>query len=71
MKMPDTYKEAHQWATDRIGKTVYRKEDTCSCGVCQDIAEKGLVIQDQLHATYITDCAMEMNYRYADSKEEL
>ena len=70
-RMPDTYKGALKWAKARAGKRVYRKFLTCECGVCKDVEANGIVIQDGYHASYITDHAMEIGYRYADSLEEL
>ena len=70
-KMPDTYDEAERWARERIGKRVFRHANGCSCSVCKGIEDKGVVIFDSMHATYITDCAFEMGFRYADSKDEL
>ena len=70
-KMPDTYDEAWQWSMDRVGKVVYRCPLTCKCKHCNDVVDNGLTITDVTHAEYITDCAMEIGFRYADSKEEL
>lgn len=71
MKMPDNYDEAREWAIARIGQRVYRCNNWCFCEVCKEIEDKGLIISDREHAIYITDCAFEMGFRYADSKEEL
>ncbi|HMZ49724.1 MAG TPA: hypothetical protein PLP28_12160 [Flavobacteriales bacterium] len=70
-KMPNDYEQAREWAMARIGQRVFRCANGCSCDVCKGIEDKGLVIMDTMHATYITDCAFEMGFRYADSKEEL
>ena len=70
-RMPDNYDEAEAWARDRIGKRVYRHALSCKCDVCARVVDDGLVITDKYHAGYITDYAMELGYRYADSPEEL
>jgi hypothetical protein len=70
-KMPDDYEEAQKWAAARVGQVVFRHAQTCKCEVCKNVEDKGLFIFDKTHAMYITDCAMEMGYRYADTKEEL
>ena len=70
-RMPDNYNDAEAWAKERVGKRVYRPATTCKCEVCARVAGNGIVIASRYHASYITDYAMEMGYRYADSPEEL
>lgn len=70
-RMPDDYDMAEKWAIDRIGKRVFRGPNSCGCDTCKGVSRNGLVIMDRWHATFITDHAMEMGYRYADSIEDL
>jgi hypothetical protein len=44
-----------QWFIDRIGKRVYRDANGCSCEVCKQIRDVGLVIIDKMHANYLYD----------------
>lgn len=69
-KMPDTWQEANAWAMERIGKRVYRPSFGCKCAFCTTVVNHGITIADEMQAMYMTDCAMEMGYRYYDTKEE-
>lgn len=37
-----------QWFIDRIGKTIYRSENGCSCETCKKV-------QSRIHVVYRTD----------------
>lgn len=43
------------WFIKRIGKTIYRDSDGCSCGTCKNIVENGIKIHDKQHAQYMFD----------------
>lgn len=75
VNLREAMQERQQWFYDRIGKRVYRNTTTCPCEPCRVVTEKGLVIQDEMHASYLYD--MEGAYfhdgaklRYFDTKEE-
>ena len=64
-----------KWFTDRVGKVVYRNRTTCRCGVCDVIYTNGLLIQDEMHATYLYDVCGDYNnegvpLRYFDTIKE-
>ncbi len=59
-----------KWFTDRIGKRVYRSPWTCPCKTCLDVDEKWLIIENEMHASYLHDVEesyysewIELNYR--------
>lgn len=59
-----------KWFTDRIGKRVYRDPWTCKCPTCIDVEKKGLIIENEMHASYLCDVEgsydsewIELNYR--------
>lgn len=65
-----------QWFLDRIGKTVYRNSNGCSCAVCERVRSEGLVIDDDFHAIYVYDWYLMsreagLDLEYEDTKEEL
>ena len=55
-----------QWFIDRIGKRVYRDKYTCECKICMDVFENGLIIKNEMHATYLYDVQHELQYIYTD-----
>ena len=59
--------EREKWFQDRIGKRVFRNKNTCKCKTCEDVSEKGIIISDTYHASYLHDCESEMNLDYRDS----
>lgn len=63
----ERYTKRLQWFKSRIGKRVYRTP-SCSCPVCKTVEIRGLIIQDNLHATYLRDCEADLELHYADSK---
>jgi hypothetical protein len=63
-----------QWFIDRIGKRVFRDKDIssyiCSCDICKNIFEKGLIILDKEHAQYLFDVQNETGIRYYEKTHE-
>jgi hypothetical protein len=65
-----------QWFLDRIGKRIFRNGSGCSCNVCANVYENGLIIRDAYHAEYLCDIEGEYNHEgypleYFDTKEEV
>lgn len=74
----ESYLERQKWFKDRIGKRVFRNNTTCQCSVCQSVYEKGIVIDNEMHASYMHDmegCSWEddgqKGIKYFDTKEEV
>ena len=64
-----------KWYTDRVGKVVFRNKTSCKCGVCDDVYERGVLIQDSEHANYLFDIVGAYNIdgsplEYFDTIEE-
>lgn len=57
-----------QWFIDRIGKKIYRINNSCSCPICIHTYENGLIVDDKFHALYLFDCQNEMGLIYVDKK---
>jgi hypothetical protein len=57
-----------QWFIDRIGKRVYRDKNPCDCEICMNVFEKGVIIENEMHATYLYDAQHELQYIYSDKK---
>ena len=53
---------------NRIGKTIYRNETTCTCNTCKDATNKGLVIRDELHVDYLLMVQDDLDIEYRDIK---
>lgn len=58
------------WFTDRIGKRIYRNQWTCECYSCVEVEKKWLIIENEMHASYLFDVEgtyaiewIELNYR--------
>jgi len=68
--LDDKYLKRHnkEWFTNRIGKTIYRKETTCKCFKCKNVTDKGLVIMDQFHADYLFMVQDDLEIEYTDTK---
>jgi hypothetical protein len=49
------HKKRGQWFVDRIGKRVFREETSCPCSTCKNVGENGLIINDEMHASYLQD----------------
>lgn len=77
MEGKDQYLERLKWFKDRIGKRVFRNNSTCKCSVCASVEEKGLIIEDEMHASYLMDmegCSWEdgqIGIKYFDTIEEV
>lgn len=70
------YQNRQDWFHDRIGKLVYRNKASCSCKICVQVGEDGLVIFDEQHAYYLHDiesCFTAEGHptRYFDTMEEV
>lgn len=69
-------REREQWFIDRIGRTVYRNEDSCSCPICKNVYDNGLIVHDQYHASYLYEIELSYNadgfpLKYFDTKAEV
>lgn len=67
--------EREQWFFDRIGKRVFRPNTHC-CDICTNAYNNGLLINDENHATYLSDIEGEYQHdkypmKYFDTKEEM
>ncbi len=67
--------ERQKWFTDRIGKRVYRNKTSCKCGICVSGYEKGVMVNDEMHASYLCDVEAEYSMdsdvlKYFDNIEE-
>ncbi len=58
-----------QWFLDRIGKRIYRENNRCTCSICVDVFNNGLIVDDKFHASYLFDCQHEQGLIYVDKKE--
>jgi hypothetical protein len=59
-----------QWFIDRIGKKIYRENNTCECIVCMDVFKNGLIVMSESHAYYLCDCQYELGLIYKEKKEK-
>lgn len=64
----ERYNQRLQWFKARIGKRVYRNSNGCDCPVCNATHRHGLVIEDDLQATYLRDCEADIGLHYADTR---
>lgn len=62
---------AEDWLKARVGKRVFRSPNGCSCSVCAEVVENGIVVLDKTHACYMAETAIECGVYYADTKQEL
>ncbi len=67
--------EREKWFLDRIGKRIYRSITTCPCAVCVNVYETGLVVSDEMHASYLQEVEAVDLYeggttKYFDTLEE-
>ena len=58
-----------KWFINRIGKRIYRDDNNCPCDYCKDIHLNGLIIKNELHATYLFDIQKEIGYSYYDNNK--
>ncbi len=68
--------ERLQFFLDRIGKTLFRNDNGCSCDICALILEKGIYIHDAFQAEYCYDTECDYNrdgtpLRYFDTPGEV
>ena len=68
--------EREQWFLNRIGKRIFRNNNGCSCGVCKNVNDNGLIVEDEFHATHLLENELCYNadgfrLRYFDTKEEV
>lgn len=69
--------ERQKWFSERVGKRVFRNKTSCTCEMCNDVYENGLIIDDELHADYLCMCEGEYGLeertplKYFDTKEEV
>ena len=61
-------KHNKDWFMNRIGKTIYRNETTCTCNTCKDVPDKGLVIIDEFHVDYLLMVQDDLDIEYRDIK---
>lgn len=60
------YNKQLAWFKERIGKRVYRGKVACECIMCRTIEKEGLIIDNEMHAIYLTDMSVELNIEYRD-----
>jgi len=48
-----------KWFINRIGKRVFRNATSCTCKICKDVSNNGLIICDRMHADYLYMCECE------------
>ena len=65
-----------QFFLDHIGKRVFRPLNGCkgnkgkSCAHCEDVYQNGLIVEDELHASYLASIEAETNIKYFATIEE-
>jgi hypothetical protein len=74
--MSRKYTDREQWFIDRVGKTIYRNRDGCTCFVCEQVYQQGLYLADEYHALYVSEIEGAYNIdgfplKYFDTKEEV
>ena len=72
--------EREQWFLDRVGKRVWRNQNSCTCRDCVVVYKHGLIIKDKehAHALYCIECESNNDnfplaitpLKYFDSPEE-
>lgn len=68
--------EREKWFIERIGKRVFRNEVSCNCEICNHVTHKGIIIHDEMHASYLMMIESDftaslMPTRYFDTIEEV
>ena len=48
-----------EWFIERIGTTIYRGSNGCSCDTCKDVEMNGVKVNDKLHAEYLYEVNLE------------
>jgi len=54
--------ERELWFLSKIGRRLYRNSNGCTCPVCANVLSNGLIVADEMHATYLYDIESEYNY---------
>lgn len=62
--------DREKWFLQRVGKKLYRTQNGCKCNICVNTYQNGLLIEDELHASYLVEIERELKCTYYDSKEE-
>ncbi len=62
--------DREKWFSQRVGKTLYRTQNGCKCNICVNTYQNGLLIEDELHASYLVEIEHELKCTYYDSAEE-
>ena len=62
--------ERDYWFLARVGKTLWRTENGCKCSICKNTYTNGLKIEDEIHASQLTEIEREMHCRYFDTRED-
>lgn len=67
--------ERLKWFLSKVGSTLYRNDHGCDCQSCKDVLERGVFINDELHAHYCYDIECDFNaegtpLRYFDTISE-
>lgn len=68
--------ERKQWFKSKVGATLYRNDNGCSCDICRHILEYGILIHDEFQAEYCYDTECDYNrdgtpLRYFDTPGEV
>lgn len=48
--------KSKEWFVARIGKRIFRDGLGKCCATCDDVAARGLVVHDEMHADYLACC---------------
>jgi hypothetical protein len=64
--MDKDYNTRLNWFKSRVGKRIFRDKTSCDCDTCKNVAKKGLIINDEMHAAYLNDCSFNMDIEYRD-----
>ena len=65
-----------QFFLDHICKPVFRQRNGCKgnkgkpCSICEHNYQNGLIVEDELHASYLASIEAETKIRYYDTIEE-
>lgn len=68
--------ERYKWFQSKVGSTLYRSANGCSCLHCLKAQEYGIFVTDKQHASYLYDFECDYNregtpLRYFDSRQEV
>ena len=65
-----------QFFIDHIGKRIFRTRNGCkahngkNCSICEHVYQNGLIVEDELHASYVCDVETETGITYYATIEE-